>query len=58
MRSKLSVVLRYYDSKSSFWVFNFNQFQNLKIVIVDFICQREWTNVDDVDVRIFHSKQS
>ena len=58
MALESSVVFRNDYQESSFWMLDFDQFQDFQIIIVNFICQRKWTNIDDINIRVLDWKQS
>jgi hypothetical protein len=53
MLREFNVVFRDYNMKSLIRIVNFNEFQDLKIVLVDIICESERTDVYDIYIGVF-----
>jgi len=58
MTRELHIIFWCYYVEAISWVFNLNQFQNLHVVLFNFLCQSEWTNVNNVDIRILDREDS
>lgn len=58
MSVEFDVVFWYNDTEPFLWFLNFYEFQNLEVIIVDFVGQREWTNINNINVWILDAKNS
>ena len=58
MTMEANVVLRNDQVESFGRLFDFNQLQNLHVVLKDFTSHGEWTDVNNVDFRVFDSENS
>jgi len=57
MRMEFSKVLWNNSREPPIRILNFHQLKNLQIVVVNFLGQRERTNVNDIDVWVFNIEQ-
>lgn len=58
MIMKLNVVLWNNYPESAFWFLKFSELKNLLVVVVHFRSKREWRDVDDINLWVFHTKYS
>ena len=58
MLREFHVVLRDDNMKSLICIVNFDEFQDLKIVLVDIISESERTDVDDIYIGVFDREYS